>query len=290
MSGVHRGIMRRPVPLSTWIWSLAFAPVLFYVLTSVFEPPNSEAFHQYNSWRVTELRARAVDDAEVVILLGDSRLRYATHADDVLSARITEAAGRPVETLRIVNNWAVYDDFASLIDALLDTQPSLIVVQFELMSKERAQQGRLLMGSQYLLWRFFGNGDWNPGNLNQALLQDEQRCEVLLDEDLETRRARVFRWVNFDANSRAAQSMQAFVAAAQAQRIHVAFIQIPISSEATAGLPAPDPMRGLDILAPPIDLPDSRFCDLVHLNPQGRDAYSDWLVRTIADVFQGDTL
>ena len=289
MSPPRRRSTSQPVPISVWVLSIAFASVLFYVLTSVFEPPVSEAFQEHNSERIEDLRDRTSDDAAPVIFLGDSRLRYAAHDDEVLSRQLSEAADRPVETLRLVNNWAVYDDFAPLIDSLLDTKPALIVIQAELLTKERARPGRLLIGRQYLLWRLFGAGPWNPGDLDQALLQNEQRCEVLADETLEQRRDRVFEWVSFDADGAAADNTEAFVAEARARGIRVEYLGIPITSAATAGLPGPEPNAELDVLSPPFEIADTEFCDFVHLDPGGRDAYSTWLVTTIADMLPNDS-
>jgi hypothetical protein len=177
-----------------------------------------------------------------------------------------------------VHDWGVFDDFAGLAPLVLQARPALVVIQDELFAKERETQGRLLLGRSYLLWQAFGHGPWNPDGRDQAAYQDEQRCEVLADDDVQARKARVYLWVSFDPAGRNAKAMTAFAESVETGGAAVGVLSIPITSEGSAVLPGFErPRDAWSMLAPPV-IADGDFCDVVHMNEAGRANFSAWLI------------
>ena len=208
-------------------------------------------------------------------------------ADDPLGAALSARLEKPVEVVRLVNNWAVMDDFTQLAPLIFAAKPKLIVVQEGLLAKERVSGAKLLVGRAYLIWRLLGVGPWNPGNLDQRLMQAEARCEVLNNEDVEERRERVGRWVSFVPEGDIARQAAVFMGEAASRGIEVALLAIPITSAGREGLPSFE--RGPDHkpLVVATEIPDDLFCDVVHMNPQGRELYSAWLETTLGNLLKG---
>jgi hypothetical protein len=251
------------------------------------DPPPSEAFYLHNAARLNSLTERAGGGAIGVVMLGDSRMRYATDADDRLGAALSARLEKPVEVIRLVNNWAVMDDFTQLVPLIFAAEPKLIVIQEGLLAKERASRAKLLVGRSYLIWRLLGVGPWNPGNLDQRLMQVEARCEVLKDEDVEERRERVGRWVSFVPEGESARQAAAFMDEAASRGIEVALLAIPTTSAGREGLPSFERGPGLKPLVVTTQIPNDSFCDIVHMNPQGRELYSAWLEITLGNLLKG---
>jgi hypothetical protein len=68
--------------------------------------------------------------------------------------------------LRLVNNWAVFEDFAPLGDTIVAARPHLIVMQLDLLAQERAERARALLLREYVEWLMFGRG--RPENLDHG--------------------------------------------------------------------------------------------------------------------------
>lgn len=270
------------------MWAIAIVVGLaaaVWALSAVFntDVPPSEAFYDFNAARVEQFASRTEAGALGVVMLGDSRMRYGTETDDVLSAALTQQLGTEVAVLRLVNNWAVFEDFEPLTPIIADANPSLVVIQNELRVKNRASTAGSLIKREYLKWRIFGSGPWNPGDLDQTYLQFEMRCEVLLDEDVEARRERVFRWVDFDEAGPNATKVAAFVADLERSSAAVRYLTVPITSAGQTGLPGIEPVAAPDGLGPDFEITDDHFCDIVHMNPEGRELYTDWFVGAVSD-------
>jgi len=247
--------------------------------------PKSEAFFQHNADRVEKFRNEILAGATGVVLIGDSRLRYAVENDETLAWQLSESGNRPFAVVRLTNNWAVFEDFSPLIPRVLDASPSLVLIQEELLAKERAPSAMLLEGRSYLIWKLFGIGPWNLGNLDQDALQSEMRCEALdLEETVEARRKRVFRWVSFDAEGQNAKFVDAFLQQLEKQGTAVRYMRIPITSSGQAGLPGFSRPGAPYTLTFPQHFGDHNYCDVVHMNDEGRRAYSSWLVNKIASI------
>lgn len=269
-----------PVPLDIWLYSLVFSLGFTYIfLTWVLgvAPPSSD-FTEYNSTRLNKLIEGSTTDTVKIIMLGDSRLRYATYADQEMEEALTVKIGAPVKVTRIVNNRAVFHDFSQLTTLLLSTSPDLIIIQATLLSKGRADIANKFISREYIFWRYFKSNSWNPGDLNQFALQYEMRCLVLdTNETVEERRQRRSRWVHFKDGSLSQKEIFQFLENTTARRIPVLFISIPITTTGKEGLPAPVKHPAEFIWEIPEPINDSNFCDIVHMNENGRAIYSKWL-------------
>ena len=243
----------------------------------------SQTFAEYNSARFSELTTKETR----VILLGDSRMRYAIHSEPKIAPMLEKRLNRPVNILRIVNNWAVFDDFSPLIKDIVEFSPDLIVLQKELYTKTRSPYAVKVMAHKYWLWKIFGNGLWNPGNLDQSALQNEMRCLVLnKHETVEGRKKRAYKWFNFSASGRSQESLKRFLKQANDKRIPYVFLSIPITTRAKESLPNADIDTVPSAIAPNFIIQDHNFCDLVHMNTVGREQYSKWLVNNLANLLK----
>lgn len=267
-----------------WLIALAIAVplgVLAVRYVRNLDVPPSQAFYEFNAPRVDEFAARVDDGAYGVVLFGDSRLRNGLPLQDDLGELLSDASGQDVAVLRIVNDWAIYDDFEPFVPAIVQAEPDLVIVQEELRERHRGLDASELLQREYLWWKLFGSGAWSPGDRSQTYLQRSADCAA--DEGVEERRVRIGRWVSFDADGSAPAKVAAFAAQATAQDIEVRYLTIPVTTAAAAGLPGVEKTEGQASLGPDITIDDTHFCDVVHMGPSGRDIYTDWFVDTLAD-------
>jgi hypothetical protein len=267
-----------PVPLLTWGYAVMFAAVLsLWVFSLILKnTPPSEAFFLHNAERLERFAERTRAGTAGVVMLGDSRLRFGTYDDQRLGRELTADLGRPVEVVRIINNWAVFDDFAQLVPLILDAKPSLVVLQEGLLAKNRAQPARLFVGRAYLRWRFFGAGPWSPHGADQRDMQLEVRCSMLPDIDVMERKKRVDQMVRFDPKGDNARQAANFVKDATARGVAIGRKVFPTFER----------HADLEPLVLPIDIPDELFCDGTHMNPQARVIYSTWFIAAIGKLLQ----
>lgn len=277
------------LPLSVWPLTavLAIALICFGYAYLRADTPPSEAFNLYNAPRIEALAAGVGTGAHGIVLIGDSRLRYATPDDAAFSRQISERLATPVVTLRLVNNWAIWQDFAGLAPQILAAGPHLIILQEDLFGKERETAGRLLLGRAHLIWQAVGQGPWNPGNVDQSALQNEMRCEVLSVENAQQRKERVSRWVSFDADGPNARAIIDFVTIVQAAGIEVAVLPVPITAAGRPVLPGYKRPADRKTIDPGITLPDDHYCDVVHMNAKGRRVFTDALIERLRARLRG---
>jgi hypothetical protein len=281
-----------PVPLDVWLYSLIFSLGLIYIFITwvlTIAPPSAD-FTEYNSKRLSKLNDLDVKNVIKVVMLGDSRLRYATFADKEMEELLTVDLGAPVKVIRIVNNWAVFHDFSGLTASIFAASPDLIVIQANLPSKGRAHIANKSISREYLFWRYFKTNSWNPGDLNQFTLQHEMSCSVLnIDEAVEERKKRAFRWFHFNQGSVSQKEITQFLANTTARRIPILFISIPITTVGKKGLPSPPKNPVETVSEIPEMIIDSNYCDIVHMNDKGRAVYSKWLATLIRHKLKANT-
>jgi hypothetical protein len=276
------------VPLLTWGYAMVFVAALAFGIMSLImslTPPPSEAFFLHNAERLERLAEGTRAGATGVVMLGDSRMRYGTYDDQRLGDELTDQLGRQVEVARLVNNWGVFDDFTPLIPLIFAAKPRLVILEEALLTKEFAPS-QLRVGREYLNWRIFGAGPWNPGNLDQAEIQQEMRCNRLIIGDVEMQKTRANGWISFDPLGDNARRAAKFVEDAIARGLRVEFLAIPVTTIGQAELPTYQRDADLDPLVIPTRIPDQFFCDLVHMNPQGRDIYATWFTATVGGLLQ----
>lgn len=260
-------------------------------------------FVRFNRERVEAVAARAAQtpDIPVVVALGASRLRHATH-DEAEMAGLAAARGQPgLHFLRIVHNSGAFADFEPLLDDLLALRPALVLLEIDLLFKERrtlpflhihlrdlmdvALRGHPLRGER---------DEWDQ----QYGKPCDRRDEAGWDHDpgrLDRFERNVGREMRFDAGLPAYDRVRRFVERARAAGTRVVILHLRSRPVWEARLHGPGHDYRPDALARvaqdpamvlwryPAALQEAgRYCDYVHLTPEGRDAYSAWLADRIA--------
>lgn len=280
-------------PLSSWLLTAVFAAAglvtLVLIGRSPLTPP-SEAFRLYNEPRVEAFTSRGNDGPYRVLLLGNSRLKYATWDQSDL-ASLTKGAP-DTRILRLVNDWAVFSDFEPLMDTILEHAPDLVVIQLELMSQERSSTANVRFLRLYLKWLLFGStGEiWNPGDMDQPALQFDTPCAGIspTPRAVEERMNRTFEWLTHDPNGTSSTAARRFVEALRQRGVEVVFLSIPRSvamesarpeAVLTAGSLSEDEHAGIWRYPHPVS--DEDFCDTIHFGDAGRRPFTAWITDEI---------
>jgi hypothetical protein len=282
-------------PLACWLLVSMLtigALLVFAIAGERFETPPSEAFRRFNEPRAERFAAAAGEGLYRVVMLGNSRLKYATWNEKALAGLVP--GQQQMAVLRIVNDWAVFTDFEPFIDRLLEQRPDLVVVQLELLTQERSGAAQLRLLRAYLKWRFFGSAGeiWNPGGVDQQELQFATPCAEIpaTASAAAARLERTGRWLTHDPMGRSSGAARSFIEKLRRADIDVALLTIPTSSAMERRLPESE--RLADALSKqelgavwhyPHTIADSDFCDTIHLDESGRDAYSGWLATKISE-------
>jgi hypothetical protein len=285
-------------PLVAWLWAVAFAALavaLFLYAAGKVDIPESQAFLEFNQQRADDFAAPPQGDELRVVMLGNSRLKYATLHDAQLADLAADLGYGRMRFLRLVNNWAVFGDFAPLADAIVAARPHVIVMQLELLAEERAERARVLLLREYVEWLMFGRGPWNPGDVDQRELQYGTPCAMVAAETLEERQRRVRRWLLVRPDGPSSRLARAFIAQVAAQGTAVMLLTLPrTSTMESAARSASDEMRAaaerLILLHPEVGLvapagpADPLYCDLVHMAEPARGAFSAELLRALTRI------
>lgn len=250
----------------------------------------------------------------VVVILGDSRIKYATADGKDLESRLAARLGQPVRVFRVVNNLAVFEDFLPLVESIDRMRPALVIVQDDLL-----QTGRPLRMSAELL-RLNVLGRFLPGlpplaDDDQQTVQFEFPCwdrpkpptaggrgaeeshnragvvTLAMEKRLEAARG----WVRVRPESASAAAARRFVLEQVARGARVAVLTVPATPEYEAFVRKSDgELRSRPVTAPAgayrwAPPPQSRnmYCDLTHFTPTGSQHFIDWLVDRIAEMPEG---
>ena len=93
-------------------WAVAFAALAvtaFFYAAGEVEIPQSQAFLEFNPRRASEFAAAPRGDELRVVMLGNSRLKYATLDKARLAGLAADLGYGRVRFLRLVNNRAVFE-------------------------------------------------------------------------------------------------------------------------------------------------------------------------------------
>jgi len=273
-------------PVSCWLLTASLVSLsvgCFLWAVARFDVPASAAFAAFNEARLADLSATKRDSTARVVMLGNSRLKYATLTDDDLMRR----AGAGTAIVRIVNNWAIFTDFEPLLESILQTAPTLIVLQEDLLGDGWSFLNKLRHARQYVRWKLFGAGAWNPGVIDQRALQFDTPCSGEVSERaVEQRLARTELWLVHDSDGVAAAAAYRFIERALSAGTDVVVLSIPRSGPMEAARPVtllddpPEALRraGVDVWRYTDPLADDYFCDTIHINAEGRERFSRWLL------------
>lgn len=286
---------RNGPPLTVWMVAGAILAVLAAASVVGFHL-SERSFVQFNRARI----AATDRNATIVVALGASRLRHATLDEAEMAALGAERGIPALHLLRIVHNSGQFADFEPFLDDLLALRPTLVLLEIDLLFKERRT---LPFYHYYLRDTLDVVARGRPYDRDEADHQYGKPCsrrhEPGWDHDparLDRFEANVTREMLFAADSPAYGRARRFIERAKAQGTRVAIIQLRSRSNWEARLYGPGHDYRPDALArverdPAMTLwrfpsslqSDARYCDYVHLTEEGRDAYSAWLLDRIAE-------
>jgi hypothetical protein len=256
--------------------------------------PPSQTYYDFNLRRLQEFRAEH-DPRQPgtlrVVMLGSSRLKNATIDADVFDKLAKRHGFARIDQFRLVANWAVFRNFAPLLDDMRALKPDVYVIQMDLLLEEMAPTFESQLAFNYLRWLTAGAGPWSWYEP-----REEQLGLVCTDEGTpEVRAARAALKLKDDPEAESPRLARAFIRdVVLTDGAQVLLVSVPKSSafERLAPSAGPAMLSAAQRLAR--DLPrvtmlpyrqplsDDHFCDVAHLNRRGAEIYTGWLVDQIA--------
>lgn len=297
------GHQRHAAPPLAWLWAIAIflVTLAFYVIwLDRMEFPKSIAFRDYNLARIASFDAAfPKGEAFRVVTIGNSRLKFGILDDDEMTELARKMGTGRFGVLRLVNNWAVFEDFELLTDQLLAIRPDVIVLQLDLLGTERAESNTASLKREYLIWQLFGYGPWHPYFESPDAMQYDKPCAGVDPEThVKTRIPRTRRFLTIDVPGASGRLAQAFIREAARAGIPVTVMTIPSTAIMERAHPS-DQRPFLEALAEarkaggdipllryPDPIPDHGFCDAVHMNEAGRTAFSRWFISKLTSRFR----
>lgn len=282
--------------LSLWRRAAAILSLLVLALIGIglaVGAPPSQAFYAFNMQRLRAFQAEHDPrDAHTlrVVMLGNSRLKNGTIEAAQIERWAAQYGYTRIESFRLVANWAVFRDFAPLLDQVRALRPDVYVMQMDLLVDDMAPAFEAQLAFNYLRWLTAGQGSWSWYEP-----RDEQLGLVCTSEgEPEVRADRAALKLISDPDSESPRMARAFIREVAADGTEVLLVTVPKSAAFERISPSVnDKMlasareiaakRPSVTVAPFADsLPDDHFCDVAHLNRQGATAFSRWLVGQIA--------
>ncbi len=290
------------VHLECWFWAGVFFSALIVIAFLKLDPsvtPTDE-FVVFNGARLDVLDEHPA--RYKVVLLGDSRLKYATLSDDDLG-RLAADLNADIAFLRIVQNQAQFDDFVSFLDRILAIEPDLVLLQESLFSRQRDEDVDLRTLQKMVIWSLVdGRGTWNPHGVNQAELQFATPClgsgAQSPAADMNPAQLHAFVEEVHDRGTREwdgpnALAARAFVEVAGQRGIRVLPLELPATDAYSRILETAfadhAETAGTTLRATwkcPRRFQPEDYCDLMHLDADARTMFSEWLTRRAVDQLQ----
>jgi hypothetical protein len=282
--------------LSLWRRAAAILSVLLLALIGIgvaVGAPPSQAFYAFNLQRLQEFQA-AHDPRDArtlrVVMLGNSRLKNGTIDGAQIERWAKQYGDTRIEYFRLVANWAVFRDFAPLLDEVRALRPDVYVVQMDLLVEDTALAYEAELAFNYMRWLTAGEGPWSWYEP-----KGEQLGLVCTNEaEPEARAARAAQKLTSDPDSESPRMARAFIREVALDGTEVLLVTVPKSVAFERVSPSVNDQmlaaaRGIAAELPTVtvapfagSLPDDHFCDVAHLNRQGAAAFSRWLVGQIA--------
>jgi len=290
----------------SWFYACIF--VLWVVLymvhrLNVIRHPTSMPFQQFNLARIEQFSE--LPSQYKVVMLGNSRLKYATELESELATMSAELE-ISVAYLKIIQEEAQFSDFEQFLGPILELKPNLILLQAPLFVMDRGG---------YLNWRYLqkhivaavrGNSDiWDTRGNNQHRLQFDVPCAKrrlgMTTEQLATaligeRVRRTSGRGTYDLNGVNAHAVRTFSARASEAGTKIITLGIPKSAVLNDAL---QDFYGERLIADQVlaqrettwsfseSIPDNEYCDLIHMDSAARLLYSSWLIKRVADRLLG---
>ena len=274
---------QRRLPLEAWVYATAIvlaALLLVVPLVMGTDLPKANEFTRYNGDRLSLAKQEEPD--YLIVLLGDSKLKYATDIE------VFDSDER-LAVVRIVQNRATFGDFEQLARPILAADPDLIVLQESLLTHKRLSTIDFRELQQLVLWGLFApESDFHPGRIDQTALQTSRPCtNDFGNESLERRLTRQASESRHGIDHDEARSAAAFLRAAEVRGLDTVVLRLPnhprfdahvaAGEKGIAPFTARTPATTVWAPSAAIDIRAEDFCDFVHLNPGGRAKVSSWL-------------
>ena len=294
---------RSHVHMESWFWAIVFVSsfivAAFPTINTIVTP--ADEFVVFNNTRLEQFAGHPA--RHKVVLLGDSRLKYASLPGEDL-ASLAARSEADAAFLRIVQNQAEFSDFEPFLENILRAQPDLVVLQGSLLARHRHNNVDLRSLQKLIAWALFdGDGTWNPDGVDQRELQFGTPCSGgtalpisgdLSDQELEAAVREVKGRGTRDTGGPNAVAAQAFIAAAKQQDTNVVILNLPatpsyfrIVAEAFPDHAAESIERGAATWEYPGRFPMHNFCDLIHLDANARAIFSEWFTSLAVRELEG---
>ena len=289
--------------LQPWLWCLIFVAgvlaVYFGFVVDQLAIPRPQGFVTFINERLNTYLERGVADpnARRVVLLGSSRLKYATELNDDELAPNQPRALDQFNNLRIVVNAADFEDFRPFTDRLIASRPNVVVIELEVIARQRRPRPRSSRVRDYLKWLAFDVGPWTANYSSERTMQVEKPCKPETREEIERaicERRDLYLLIS-DAPSDKPTLVEWFITAAASQGARVLLLDIPVTATIepvfaeqrdhamSLAVKKLGGLKTVSIVRYPNATSDSMFCDTKHLNDEARASFSNWL----ATVIQG---
>lgn len=285
-----------------WFWATAFLSVMVILAVLRFDAANKpvDEFNVFNDARLDEFAAHPAPYK--VIMLGDSRLKYATLPDDDL-ATLAAKSNASVAFLRIVQNQAQFSDFEPFLGKILRAKPDIVILQRPLLTRHRHNNIELRKLQKFIVWALIdGEGTWNPDGLDQRALQFETPCtsaepmsDTMSDQNFEAAVVEVRKRGTPDPEGPNAEAVHAFIESAHRVGTKVVILSVPATPSYWRVVAEAFPDNGAYFVPSgivewkyPGNYPAREYCDLLHLLPDARATHSEWLAnRTVRELRRG---
>jgi hypothetical protein len=290
----------RAIPAALLPWMLAGALLCLAALVLGWNaaravPPPPAGFVDFNLERLRNLQQQLSGAERVVVLLGDSRLKYVVPDEADFARALAEQTGHPTRVVRVVNNLAVFADFAPLLAEIDALDPDLIVVQRDLLHKDRPVLHAVELRRAQLLHRLtsragsqvqreqqelqFGLPCWQRENSRRQVAVGPQALQAKLDA--------VRQVIELRPDGGSPLQARRFVADRARLGMRVAILELQSAPRYESFLrernaqPAELPALGVQRWIAPSQ-PDEHFCDLTHLSRDGGREVGGWLLASAA--------
>ncbi|MGH6933273.1 MAG: hypothetical protein ACREEE_12665 [Dongiaceae bacterium] len=286
--------------MDVWIRAAAICGgvvVIFAILGLFVGAPPSTGFIELNERRIAEFRAAHPIESPGtlrVVMLGNSRLKYATVDDATMRRVAAEQNVQSLEVFRVVANWAVFSNFEPLLDEIETLDADVYVLQLELVVEDMTELFKHILFLQHVRWKISGEGSWAWFEPDPE--QFDTPCDEAPGAAADHRNFRGRFRLKTDPNSASALAAQEFIRNVTAKGARVVLVSIPKTSHLEELYPSiGDELRaisgrlsretgGTQLLVYPGGLSDDYYCDVSHMNWMGAEAYLHWLLPNLASL------
>jgi len=244
-----------------------------------------------------------------MVLLGDSRARYAWRLGDDAQATTPLPDGRALRSVKLSQDNGTFKQFAGLEDEILTARPDVLVIQKSLLFRHPAQRGKLsklrqlpyLMAFKTMMFGDTQDKEWEHQHTERVCTRNFSRI------GFEHRVRTHFTSSPPDFGSELAAETHGFIQRMLDAGIKVMILRIPPNAQAAKDIGVDpikldniyiDAMPSHDTLAPNglaakliwADYPPPQdgdtyggiFCDFIHMDERGSADFATWLKGELA--------